>query len=244
MDTRDKQGQSIELFDGMPAILRPILPGDAEALLRFHANLSPATVHRRFFGYHPILTIDEVRRFTHVDGTDRVAFVVSTSSELIAVGRYERDGTAPEAEVAFVVADAYQRHGLGSLLFERLAQRARVFGIERFTAETLAENGAMLAVFRDSGYPLRSTVGAGVVDVTLDIGALSSNVLSPQPGTDHASSVPPSGPGATVNVPPSFSALPRRLARPNPPTTDPGSNPTPSSTISRDTRSSTVTVTT
>ena len=41
MDTRDKQGQSIELLNGMPAILRPILPGDAEALLRFHANPQP-----------------------------------------------------------------------------------------------------------------------------------------------------------------------------------------------------------
>ena len=83
----------------------------------------------------------------------------------------------PEAEVALVVADAYQHHGLGSLLFERLAEQARDVGIGTFAAATLAENEAMLAVCRDSGYPLRSTVDAGVVDVTLDIGAISSNCL-------------------------------------------------------------------
>ena len=165
------------LFDGTPALLRPIRPVDAEALLRFHALLSPTTVRRRFFGYHPVLTADEVERFTNVDGIDRVALVVGTTWDLIAIGRFERIGSAPEAEVALVVADAYQHHGLGSLLFERLAEQARDVGIGTFTAATLAENEAMLAVCRDSGYPLRSTVDAGVVDVTLDIGAISSNCL-------------------------------------------------------------------
>jgi GNAT superfamily N-acetyltransferase len=177
MDPSDKEGEAMVLFDGTPAFLRPLRPDDAEALARFHTHLSPATVRRRFLCNHPVLTPGEVEHFTHLDGVDRAAFVVCTTSDLIAIGRYERIGTAPEAEVAFVVADAHQHHGLGSLLFERLVERARVVGIGTFSAETLAENGAMLAIFRDSGYPMRATTGAGVVDVAVDIGRPSTAIL-------------------------------------------------------------------
>ncbi len=164
--------EPLDLFDGTVALLRPIGPADAAALRRFHAHLSNATIRMRFFSLHVELSVDEVERFTTVDGTDRVALVVTTPTDLIAVGRYDRcedEGTA--AEVAFVVADHYQHHGLGALLLDRLARRARAVGIRTFVAQTLIENSPMLAVFRDSGYPMRSRSSFGVVDVTLDITA-------------------------------------------------------------------------
>ena len=52
------------------------------------------------------------------------------------------------AEVAFVVDDAYQGLGIGTLLLEYLASEGRRHGFKRFAADTLLENNAMLQVFR------------------------------------------------------------------------------------------------
>ncbi|MDA8148324.1 MAG: hypothetical protein M0Z93_06035, partial [Actinomycetota bacterium] len=62
------------LTDGVGVRVRPIRPGDADALVAFHAGLSQETVHFRFFSAHPRLSSDEVRRFTQVDYRDRMAF--------------------------------------------------------------------------------------------------------------------------------------------------------------------------
>ncbi len=165
---------TVELFDGRAGLLRPIRPVDADALRSFHASLSSSTVRRRFFYLHPELTVAEVDRFTNVNGTDRVAFVVETTGGIVAVGRYERMGDPTGAEVAFVVADAYQHHGLGSLLLARLVERAREVGITTFYAEILDGNRAMLGVLRDSGYPMTSTEASGVVKARLDIASTRS----------------------------------------------------------------------
>ena len=52
-----------------------------------------------------------------------------------------------EAEAAFMVDDAHQGEGIATLMLEHLAAIARSNGIERFTAEVLADNRPMLAVF-------------------------------------------------------------------------------------------------
>jgi DNA-binding NarL/FixJ family response regulator len=62
----------------------------------------------------------------------------SASPELdIGVARYDRHGEGNVAEVAFVVADDYQHHGIGSLLLDELVSAARDRGISTFLADTL-----------------------------------------------------------------------------------------------------------
>jgi RimJ/RimL family protein N-acetyltransferase len=148
--------------------VRPIRPDDGPALVAFHEGLSPQSQYLRFFHAHPHLTAAEVERFTHVDYERRLALVVEREGELVGVGRYDRlDGD--EAEVAFVVADRYQSHGLGALLLQRLADAARARGLARFVAETLPGNQRMLAVFRESGFGARSEFEGDVVRVTFPI---------------------------------------------------------------------------
>jgi len=148
---------------GVRCHVRPIRPDDAAGLVAFHAHLSPQSVYLRFFTYHPTLSEAEVVRFTQVDFENRVALVVTAGDELIAVGRFDRAPASTEAEVAFVVADEYQHHGLGSLLLDELAQAARQRGIVWFTADTLAENHTMLDVFRHAGYHVTSSIEYGTV---------------------------------------------------------------------------------
>jgi RimJ/RimL family protein N-acetyltransferase len=132
--------------------VRPIRSDDAERLAAFHGRLSARSAYLRFFTIHPELSAEEIERFTHVDYDDRLALVVEFDGALIAVGRYDRVPDSSEAEVAFVVSDEFQHHGIATLLLDDLALAALQRGITTFTASTLAENSPMLRVFSHSGF--------------------------------------------------------------------------------------------
>jgi acyl-CoA synthetase (NDP forming)/GNAT superfamily N-acetyltransferase len=155
--------------DGGTVHLRPIVPGDADALVAFHGGLSTRTRYLRYFSAYPRIPDRDLYRFTHVDHHDRVALVVLLGTEIIAVGRYERTAGTDEAEVAFVVADAHQGRGIGSVLLEHLAAAARECGISRFTAIVLAENMAMMSVFRHAGYETTRHLDHGEVQFEFDV---------------------------------------------------------------------------
>jgi len=151
--------------------VRPIRREDAHGLVAFHAGLSHDSQYLRFFNAHPHLLPAEVQRFTWVDYRNRLALVAEVDGRLIAVARYDRIDETTEAEVAFVVADAYQCHGLGTMLLHRLAEAAAERGITCFAAETLPDNHRMQAVFRESGFEAHARFKDGVVKFALSITA-------------------------------------------------------------------------
>ena len=151
--------------------LRPVAPGDTAGLVEMHRGLSTQTVYQRFLRFMPELAQEQAERFTHVDGTHRVALVAATpDGHLVAVGRYDRmppDETT--AEVAFVVADHYQHHGLGTLLLRMLLERARADGIQAFIADVLTTNAAMHHTFRDAGLVASTTYDYGVAHLVMPL---------------------------------------------------------------------------
>jgi acyl-CoA synthetase (NDP forming)/GNAT superfamily N-acetyltransferase len=167
--------------DGGIVHLRPILPSDAVALVRFHAGLSERTRYLRYFGPYPRIPARDLERFTTVDHRSRVGLICLLGDEIVAVGRYEglpgpggSEGAgatfAPtSAEVAFVVTDAHQGRGLGSILLEHLAAAATENGVRRFEAEVLAENRAMVRVFRQAGYQVSRQFDGGVLHLEFDV---------------------------------------------------------------------------
>jgi GNAT superfamily N-acetyltransferase len=155
--------RGIESDTGLRYHLRPIRPDDAPGLVAFHSRLSPHSCYLRFFSFHPTLSPQEVTRFTCVDYENRLALVAEVGDQLIAVGRFDRITATTEAEVAFVVADSYQHHGIGSLLLDELMRAARQRGIDTFVADTLWENRTMLEVFRHTGLATSTTLDCGTV---------------------------------------------------------------------------------
>jgi acyl-CoA synthetase (NDP forming)/GNAT superfamily N-acetyltransferase len=165
----------VVLRDGRTARLRPIRPTDGERLADFHRSLSAETVYYRFFAPYPELTERDVTRFTTVDHADRVAFVAMTGDQIIGVGRYDRVDER-DAEVAFVIRDAHQGRGLGSVLLEHLAAAARERGVRRFVAEVLPTNRRMLSTFEEAGYHPSHKMEDGVVSLAFDLEPTESSV--------------------------------------------------------------------
>ncbi len=159
--------------DGATVHLRPIRPDDAPRIVALHARLSAETIYFRFFNALATLSPAMLERFVVVDYRDRLALVAVLGDDIVAVGRYERlpSGGGDEAEVAFLVDDAHQGRGLGSVLLEHLAGAARKAGIARFVADTLPDNARMLRVFHDAGFADERHFADGVVRVAFPIGA-------------------------------------------------------------------------
>lgn len=169
---------ALVLRDGSRIHMRPIRGDDSERLQSFHAGLSPETIVFRFFYFVPRLAQEAADRFTHVDYADRMALVATTGTgpeeQIVGVVRYERIRSST-AEVAFVVADAWQGHGIATALLLQLASYARQHGITNFTAVTMADNIKMIVVLRTCGFPCQFRYRNGEVEANLDI--------SHQPGT-------------------------------------------------------------
>ncbi|HEU4542393.1 MAG TPA: bifunctional GNAT family N-acetyltransferase/acetate--CoA ligase family protein [Jiangellaceae bacterium] len=158
----------VVLSDGATAHVRPIRPDDADRLVAFYARVSDESKYYRFFAPYPQLSARDIGLFTHVDHSDRVALIMLAGDNMIAVGRYDRIDKE-QAEVAFLVEDAHQGRGIGSVLLEHLAQAARENGIARFVAEVLPQNRKMIKVFADAGYTVGNTFEDGVVHVRFEI---------------------------------------------------------------------------
>jgi acyl-CoA synthetase (NDP forming)/GNAT superfamily N-acetyltransferase len=159
----------VVLADGGTAHIRPILPDDGQRVVDFHGRQSPESIYFRYFTPRPELPEPEVERLTHLDYSDRMAFVALLDDVLVGVARYDRLPTRSEAEVAFFVDDRHQGRGIATVLLEYLAEAARRTGITAFTATVLPSNGRMVAVFRNGGFTAASRFGDGVIEVRLDL---------------------------------------------------------------------------
>jgi hypothetical protein len=145
--------KEIVLLDGSPAVIRPILSEDKNALVEFHGRLSQDT---RFLRYHYSkgdLTSSDLKNFCDVDYCGTLALVVEADregkQEMIGVGRFSRLPFDHTAEVAFVVQDSEQNKELAPscsniLPFWPAREVFTIFG------EVLRQNARMLSIFRKS----------------------------------------------------------------------------------------------
>lgn len=166
--TADHWAVDAVLSDGGTVHVRPIRPDDDDRLRELHGRLSPEAIYYRFFTPMPRLSDAMVERLVNVDYRERMAIVAILGDQFIAVARYDLIDS-DRAEVAFVVDDAHQGRGLGTLLLEHLAVIARANGIGRFEAQTLSDNQAMLRVFRGAGFEVKRRFDGGVVEVEFSI---------------------------------------------------------------------------
>jgi acyl-CoA hydrolase/RimJ/RimL family protein N-acetyltransferase len=155
------------LNDGTLINFRPIHPTDMPRMRDLFYKLSEATMYYRFMSRQKFVSRRQIQEFVYIDHRNDVTIVGTLpeayGEEIIAIGSYYLDPKTNLAEVAFVVADAWQNHGIGTFLLQHLIRIARRNGIRGFTAEVLAENKAMQAVISKSNTKVRSRLEGNVI---------------------------------------------------------------------------------
>ncbi|GGM92845.1 acyl-CoA synthetase [Thermus composti] len=158
------------LKDGRTAFLRRATPKDLPLFVEFLRRLSPASLRLRFFSPISPEKAAELLLSAKPD-EEKVNLIVLTGDppRIVATGEYVRGRGEDTAEVAFLVDDAFQGKGLGTLLLERLALIAAKRGVRRFQAFVLPENRQMLSVFMESGFQVKAHREGGEVEVEFEI---------------------------------------------------------------------------
>lgn len=164
------------LKNGVAVTIRHLRADDREMIADAVRQLDRESVYTRLFSYRKELTEDGLARIMDADGQRVVALVVTTREGdeeiVIGSGRYvvlASDVGDPSAEVAFVVAQNYQRLGVASCLLRHFARIAREQGIVALEADVLPANQSMLTVFARSGLPMRRRREGGVMHITLSL---------------------------------------------------------------------------
>ena len=151
------------LADGTPIAIRPIEKTDKKIELDFLNGLSSTTRYQRLLSTRNLLP-GELRRLTEIDYEREMALIATIATDdgaaeqEIGVARYVRDD-GDGAELAIVIADRWQRRGLGALLLTHLIAAARDAGVRKLTGLTLATNPAMLQLAKRLGFVLRRQPG-------------------------------------------------------------------------------------
>lgn len=160
------------LTDGTQISFRPIHPTDEPRMRQLFYELSQQTIYYRFMANLKRIPRRQIQEFVYIDHRDDVAVVGTIpeahGEEFVAIGRYYLDRKTNRAEVAFVVRDDWQRRGIGGFLFNHLMKIARRNGIRGFTAEVLAQNRPMQAVFDSSPCKTSSVLAEGVYSYVMD----------------------------------------------------------------------------
>lgn len=162
-------GRAVVLPDGARILVRPVEPDDAPLIRAGFEHLADVSRYRRFLTPIEHLSHRQLNYLARVDHDrhEAVGALDPATGDGVGIARYVRDpADATQAEVAIAIADAWQGRGVGAVLAERLAERARAAGIERFTARLLIGNHAGRRLLERVADPVAEREDGGTVQLT------------------------------------------------------------------------------
>src|SRR5437660_4206590 len=166
------------LPSGQSLRVRPIRHDDGKLEEAFVRGLSLESRYQRMLSGGTKITPEWIDSMTHIDYHRHMAFAVTTVSrgaeQFVGVGRYVVDAATPNADVALVLADAWQGQGLGRRLLATLLEHAQTAGVREAVGVVLATNKAMLRLARSMGFGVIAEPGdATVMRISRDLEPLS-----------------------------------------------------------------------
>lgn len=162
----------IFLDDGAMLLMRPIHPGDVDALIRAFKRMTPEQVRARVFYALSELPEPVARAMCRTDPDQGVALVATDpdGSEIRAEARVHFDAATESAELAIAIDPIYIGRGLGRILVEQLIAASRRHGVREIWGDTQTGNRAMLAMTNRLGFVQhRERDEANLVRFTLDL---------------------------------------------------------------------------
>lgn len=201
-------GVEVRLRDGGRILIRAIRPDDRDELAEGMSKLSARSRFMRFHSHVDRLSEQQLDYLVDVDHDEHDALVALDGDDPdqpgVGVARYIRlrkdDPSGAIAEAAVTVADSHQGRGIGTQLLTQLERVAYARGVRTFRNYVLAENRAMLEVFRALDGEMTQESGS-VWRIDVPVNAPSSEDDITPAGSWLASS----GRLATADPPPAWS---------------------------------------
>jgi acetyltransferase len=163
--------RSTTTADGVPLRVRPIRPEDEPAVARFHAALSEETVRARYGVDRSLAertSHERLARICFVDYDRQFALVAETEDgEIAAVARISRLPSSDDRVLTLVVADAWQRRGVGAAIIRSAIDVARGEGVDHLLAELSPGNAPMRELLASEGFA--SSERDGVLEASLAV---------------------------------------------------------------------------
>ena len=159
--------------------VRPVRHDDGALEEAFVRALSLESRYQRMLSGGIKVTPEWIDSMTHIDYQHHMAFAVTTVvdgvEQFVGVGRYVVDSHKSTAEIALVLADAWQGRALGRRLLATLLEHAQAAGVRKAVGVVLATNKAMLRLARSMGFAVTAVPGdATVVRITRDLRILNA----------------------------------------------------------------------
>ena len=161
-------------------LLRDLVAGDEQALREAFEHADPRVLRARFGGGVPpfAAVADRLRR---LDGVSRYAVGVFDGDDVIGVGEYVQAVSDSPAEVALVVHQDWQRHGIGRAVLLRLAEHAVDAGITIATAQVSGSNEQVLELVDELPVPHTVSYDHGVGTVRVELPSQAERYGSARP---------------------------------------------------------------
>lgn len=146
----------VELSDGTPVRVRPIVAADKLRIAEGLSRLSAESRYLRFLRPVEHLSAEELAYLTEIDYHTHFAWGAELArgrdQRGVGLARYVCQTDDPAtAEAAVAVLDEHQGKGLGGILLSLLAESAQENGVKRFRSYVLAANRKVLAALERPG---------------------------------------------------------------------------------------------
>jgi len=158
--------------NGLEILLRPVRISDEPLLKRF--LLCPCPIDRFISASSRArkdMPHERLQEFVVIDYlSEMVILAVQETGDIrtvVGVAQYGVEPDSHSAEVALVVRDDFQDHGIGTELLDYVTLLAKREGLLGFRAEVLVENQTMMHLFEAAGFSIEKKRGAGVYELRM-----------------------------------------------------------------------------
>jgi GNAT superfamily N-acetyltransferase len=143
-------------------LIRPLHKQDRQLEFSFINQLSAESFRTRFFGTMDEESVPLIDQMMDVDYHNRMAYIAMAHEKgrlsEVGVSRYAVTADGQQCECSVVVADHWQRQGMGTLLMKHLIEAAQRNGFKNMVSIHQTSNFGMHRLARSLGFHSRYPV--------------------------------------------------------------------------------------
>ena len=151
--------------------IRPATAVDVELIWQLHQHLSSDSLYKRYHSPR-VPSRAEMAQMCGLDGENGRSFIATApgKAEIVGMAYYIiQSANSNTAEIALLVADAFQGQGIGRQLMKHLVEHAHAQGIRYFDALVLPTNGPMIHLLHSSGHLIENHLSYGTREMCVQL---------------------------------------------------------------------------